>query len=175
MDGALNFDLTNTRHRALKRMILGRRDIDAALQAIKYIIENVKEGQYHPLYDPLSCAAVICYSRPFINRRQYPALPSKYSKFSDQELHWLHFAVIDLRNNFVAHCDESAHKVVLIPKGAEISWGDGKGRGIVASHGEFIGSRSLAVAHFPLFRELCEYQLQRLRERISSEKTALFP
>lgn len=174
MSGPIELDATNPRHRALKRLILGRKDIESALAAINYIIDNVK-GLQDPMFDPLNCAAVICYARPFIGRRECPSLPNKFCQFSDSKLQRLHTDVIGLRNAFFAHRDVNENKVSIIPKGTQISWADGKGRGVVISHGDYTQSRCLTLASFPLFRALCTFQSERLREHITREKTALFP
>lgn len=174
MSGPIELDAANPRHRALKRLILGRRDIEAALAAITYVIQEVKTLQDR-MFDPLNCAAVICYSRPFVGRKKYPALPKKYSEFSEEKLRQLHTDVIVLRNTFFAHRDETENKVLIIPKGTEITWGNGKGKGIAISHGDYTQGRCLTLASFPLFKALCEFQSARLKQHITQEKAVLFP
>jgi hypothetical protein len=174
MSGPIELDAANPRHRALKRLILGRKDIEAAHAAITYVIQEVKTLQDR-MWEPLNCAAVICYSRPFIGRSKYPALPKKYSEFSEKKFLQMHKDLIVLRNSFVAHRDETENKVLIIPKGTEVSWANGKGKGIVTSHGDYTQSRSLTLASYPLFKALCEFQLARLKEHVRHEKDALFP
>jgi hypothetical protein len=123
----------------------------------------------------MSCAAVICYSRPFIGRRQYPAIPSRYSKFSDELFETVHALIVDQRNRFQAHRDEDFNLVRLLPKGAEVSWGGGSQKGKTATHGEIVSARSLKLEVFPIFARLCDLQIEQLRQRISEEKDRLFP
>ena len=174
MNEMIELDLADKRHRALKRLMLARRDIDAARDAINYLIVRVK-SEKHPLFDPLSCAAVIYYAKPFIHCRECPSLPRKYSVFPEEEMHSLHDAVIEHRNKVVAHSDEDVNLVSLIPKGSEVTWAGGKGKGIVSCHGDSFRFRYLALRVFPFFKKLCDFQLSRLRQHISLEKEELFP
>jgi hypothetical protein len=174
VSGPIELDAANPRHRALKRLILGRRDIEAALAAITYLIREVKTDQ-DAMFEALNCAAVICYSRPFVAARKHPSLPEKYSKLSGEKLQKLHTDLIGLRNKFVAHRDETENKVWIIPKGSEVTWANGKGRGTVISPGHYTHSRRLTLPSFGLFKALCELQMTRLEQHITQEKAVLFP
>ena len=170
----ISFDANNKRHRALMVLIIARRDLDQAKKFIRYVAENIKSEQ-DELFIPLSSAAAIAYARPFIPTKKAPALPSKYSRFSEPSLTRLHDAVILFRNAFVAHSDRNLNQVFLIPKGSKVTWGDGKFKGTTIEHGDHITSGRLPLKWFPPFMDLCDHQLGRLRKDIDDEKQRLFP
>jgi len=61
-------DKDNPQHRVLQRLILARSDINEAHAAASHIVGHITDTR-NPLCSPLMCAAVTCYSRPFITTR----------------------------------------------------------------------------------------------------------
>ncbi len=84
----------------------------------------------------------------------------------------MHSVILDYRNRYVAHSDADFNKVMLIPKGAVVSWS--KGKGTVISVGDLIRTRHLGLRTFPPFKELCAFQLRRIDADIREEKVRLF-
>jgi len=170
----IELDPNNPQHRALRRLILARSDIEAAQAAAVHVIDHVSSTE-HPLFQPLTCATVICYARPFVRTKLYPGLPDKYESFANRHMRTMHDTIIDFRNIFVAHRDSQLNRVTLIPKGSKVSFSGGKSEMKLTSHGEWVRGGRLPLACFPLLRDLCGYQVARLREDIASEKERLFP
>lgn len=163
----------NPRERLLARLILARRDMNDALDYVEFVLQKISSSR-DILLEPLSCAAVISYSRPFVGSRRYPALPSRYSSFESQKDLEFHKNVIEFRNNSVAHRDSELNPVFIIPKGAEVSWGDGKYKASLCSPGDSIALRTLSLRVFPRFKGICVFQLERLGDHILSEKDLIF-
>jgi hypothetical protein len=152
-------DSKDPEHRRLKRIILARHDIRAALHVAKHLIDlrilNVRD----PNLDALRCALVICYTRPFIHTKQYPGIPKTYTKFPRKDLEITHLQVIDFRNNFVAHRDQACNSVVLTPLGFD---------------GKFTTSVGFSLFNdFRPIKTLCEFQFSRMGEDIRRALTAL--
>jgi hypothetical protein len=101
--------------------------------AAQYIIDNVKAVNDR-MFQPLTCTAVISYARPFVHSRGYAPLPKPYETFQSEGMRVLHSTIMNYRNGYVAHSDADLNKVMLIPKGSEVSWS--KGKGTVISHGD---------------------------------------
>lgn len=160
------------RHRPLARLIVARRDIQLAKRAIEHITQHIHSNT-DPLFDPLSCAAIICYSRPFVPTRRRPSLPARYDSFPTAELRSLHHVILKQRNDYMAHSDEISNRVVLMPRSVGVTRADGKQTGGVV-RGDRIDSYELSLRSFPAFKVLCELQLTRLQEHISTEEDQLF-
>jgi hypothetical protein len=168
----IHLDRTNPQHRSLGRLIIARNDIQEARRAATFVVEKIGSVQ-HEMFGPLSCATTVCYSRPFISRRKYPAIPPCYSKFPKRLLQRFHDFLIDHRNRFEAHRDEDLNEVTLVPKGTTFKCENGEG--ILSSHGEFVSSHFIKLESFAHFIELFNFQIDRLSARIDSDKERLFP
>lgn len=171
---SIQLDTNDPKHRVLSRLILARQDWNAARSAVLYVIENITSIN-DPLFEAMSCASVICYSRPFIGRREYPSIPGKYTSFNRVDLKRIHGNIVDFRNEFVAHRDAKLSPVTIIPKGSEITFQSTGAKGILTSHGDYISSHHLGLEVFPVFRELIDLQIDRIKLSISKTKEALFP
>lgn len=172
MDGMIKLDSTNPRHKEFARLVLAKNDIQAAKVAARYVIEKIAHPK-DPLFTPMSCAMVVCYSRPFIVRRTYASLPQRYSRFQNEALREVHDYLIEHRNAFEAHRDEELNTVELMPAGTEVSWKGGSA--VLSSHGECISSRFLVLNAFPTFVSLFDFQMERLQVSLEEQKEALFP
>jgi hypothetical protein len=122
----------------------------------------------------LECAAVVCYSRPFIQCRSTGRISANYEKFEDENHRKLHAFILDHRNAFGAHSDMEKNVVeIALVKGKLAKWDTGQGT--IANHGQFIESQTVHLQVFPLFKSLCEFQLDRITTDVEAEKDRLFP
>lgn len=169
----MDLDPSNPKHRALSRLILARRDIDEACRVVQHVVNRIS-SEHDSLLEPLTCAAVIYYARPFIGSRHYPALPDKFARFDCASMKRSHDGLINFRNTCVAHRDADENRVTLVPKGGEVTWADGAGKAIVCEIGDCLDSRHMSLQSFPSFLELCQYQIDRLNAHTKSEKDRLF-
>ncbi len=153
-------NLNDSRGRALARLILALRDIREAKSFAHLVVTRIhlpNDG----FFRPLSYASTIAYSRPFTGSRGYPKLPPGYSAFDRLDYDELHKQILLIRHKCVAHSDPELNQVVLI-------------LGNVAplqTPRHAIRSRQLALGTFALFRDLCEYQLNRLKKDIAKQFT----
>jgi hypothetical protein len=152
-------DSENPEHQRLKRIILARHDIRAALHVAKHLLDlrilNVRD----PILDALRCALVVCYTRPFIHTRKYPGIPKEYARFPREDLKTTHLQVIDFRNKFVAHRDQACNSVVLAPLGFD---------------GKFTTSVGFSLFNdFRPIKTLCEFQFSRMGKDIRRALTEL--
>jgi hypothetical protein len=168
----IELDSTNPQHKELARLALAKNDIQAARTGAIYVSEKITHPN-DPLFTPMSCAMAVCYSRPFIIRRNHVSLPQRYSRFLSAKLRSAHNYLIEHRNSFEAHRDEELNTVSLIPAGTEFAWEGGSG--VLASHGEYISSRFLNLDSFPIFISLFDFQIERIREKLQEQKDQLFP
>ena len=168
-----DLDLNDPRQRGFACLKLAHRDIQTAERIAQYIVCNVKAVN-DILFDPLMCAAVISYARPFINSQSYGKRPKRYEVFELEEMGELRFRIMAYRNQYVAHSDKDFSKVMIFHRGAEVSWRKGEGKGVLSTPGELIRSRHLTLGLFPRFKELCAYQARRVRLHIDKEKECLF-
>ena len=172
MEMKLNLDLKDPEHRQLARLIIAEADIKKALETALLIV-NRSDSVQDKLFDPLSCATVIWYARPFIGSDEALGLPGKFSTFQAKTHRELHARLILQRNRFTAHMDEAFNEVFLIHKEAPIMVGDLRLE--VRSHSPFIETEYLLPAAFPEIVELCNFQLDRLGVSIGKSKARLFP
>src|SRR5436309_10553193 len=100
----ISLDDANAKHRAFCRLAIAQRDIGAARRAIHHIGEMNASGN-NDIYEMLLSVAVIFYSRPFVATKEYPGIPSKFTKFDKPAFQTFHDEMISFRNRFVAHCD----------------------------------------------------------------------
>jgi len=170
----IELDQANPRHRVFIRLILARRDWDAALASLEYLLEQ-RMPRENPLFYALTAAAVVCYARPFLGGRSHARIPGTYEKFTDPAMRADHKRLLVHRHFVIAHTNEKKHKVSLIPKGTVFEWHGGKGRGTLVSHGEMIQCPELAPAASGPFERLVSFQLSRLKEHIENQKNELFP
>jgi hypothetical protein len=136
------------------------------------IIERIASIQ-DELFDPLSCATVIWYARPFTQAKEYPAIPERYAKFSFGIYQKIHDRLMQQRNLFEAHMNEAATEVFLIRKEAPITAGDSWLE--ARSHSHFVARDFLVPRAFPGIVKLCDFQLERLGDAIEKSKARLFP
>jgi hypothetical protein len=172
MEMKLALDLKYPKHRQLARLIIGADDIKNAGETALLIINRVRSLQ-DELIEPLSCAAVIWYARPFISSDEAPGLAGKFSSFQAKSHRELHDRLIFMRNRFTAHMDKEFNEVFLIRKEAPIMVGDSRLE--VLSHSPFVETKYLTPAAFPQIVELCNFQLDRLWADIGELKARLFP
>jgi hypothetical protein len=132
-------------------------------------IASVQDG----LFDPLSCATVIWYARPFTQAKGYPAIPERFAKFSSPLYQKAHDRLVRQRNVFEAHMDTAATEVFLIRKEAPISAGDSRLE--VCSDSHFVVTDVFVPRAFARVVELCDFQLERLVAHIAELKGRLFP
>ena len=168
----INLDPDNPQHQQFGRLVIAHGDIKKAAQTAVLIINRVRSLE-DELFDPLSCATVIWYARPFIASDEAPGIPEKFSRFQTESHRELHKRLISHRNRFTAHMDEDVNEVYLIRKEAPIMVGDSRLE--VMSHSPFVETKYLTPVVFIRIVELCNFQLDRLWADISELKPRLFP
>ena len=168
----INLDPGNSQHRQFGRLIIAEDDIRKARKAALLIVNRVASVQ-DDLFDPLSCATVIWYARPFTDSKKYPAIPERYTKFPFRTYQKIHDRLILQRNRFEAHMDQVATEVFLIRKEAPIT-SDGLHLD-VHSHSHFVATDYLVPRAFPGILRLCDFQLERLAVAVDKLKVRLFP
>ncbi len=102
--------------RLLRKLILAQSDISSADLAADHVIKTVK-GKEDKLLPPLTNAVVVSYGRPFSDNKPFGPLPRQWRKFKDSEHQRIHKLIIDMRNTIVAHSDQNARTVLIIPPG----------------------------------------------------------
>jgi hypothetical protein len=153
-------NLNDPRGSALARLILAQRDIREAKSFAHLVVTRIRLPN-DGFFRPLSYASTIAYSRPFTGSKGYPKLPPGYSTFDRPDFDALHQQIICIRHKCVAHSDAELNRVVLLlGNGAPLQ---------TPRHA--IRSRQLAFGTFALFRDLCEYQLNRLKKDIATQFT----
>lgn len=167
----ISLDEGNPKHRAFARLAIAQRDIGAAQRALSYI-EKLNPSQ--DVYEMLITAAAIQYSRPFIATKAYRGIPGKFARFANPAFQTFHEEMILCRNQFVAHCDSRVVKVEIVPKGTEFRGRDGS-LFTVYRHGTKVTTRVFRRDGLLLFKSVCAFQLERLREDINSLSHQLFP
>jgi hypothetical protein len=121
----ITLDSGNPEHLSLARLILARRDINQALKVGTLIVERIS-SEKDELFEPLSCAAVIWYARPFVKSRGHRRFPGGYETgFPSPAQKKIHDGLIEHRNRFEAHADKDFHEVTLVHKGTTIEFADG--------------------------------------------------
>jgi hypothetical protein len=166
-------DKSDPRQRQLGRLILAKADIKQARNATHLLISNTEKFET-VVGTALKCSIVICYSRPFIARKEFPAIPDKFKKFTDKNLQDLHNLLIEQRNCYDAHRDEDLNAVSIIRRGSKVTWDAGRQHGALAKHGTSIRSRAIYKPAFEEAVRLFDFQLDRLESAISSQLTKLF-
>ena len=156
------------RKRELHKLAVARSDIAAALHAAELVVNRV-QGLGDDLYMPLFHAAAIAYGRPFTHNRPYGALGGKWERFTDPRLQQTHDTLIRVRDELVAHSDQSRRTVDIIPGGTPLGEGRAAGRLML----------SVATSVFPLQRfqdvaATCADLSSRLNEAVESLLRALF-
>jgi hypothetical protein len=111
----INLDPDNPQHRQFGRLVIVGEDIKKARATARLIVERINSVR-DEIFDPLSCATVIWYARPFTQAKEYPAIPKRYAKFSFPTFQKIHDRLILQRNLFEAHMDQAATEVFLIAK-----------------------------------------------------------
>ena len=157
MSKPVPLDGNKPRHRALGRLLIARDDIRKAHKYTAMIIDQIKSPDDNLFY-PLHCAVTVCYGRPFTSGRGYAAVPACYSRFTDAEQTSLHNDMIKFRNEYIAHSDEKAAKVILIPKGVEVSIDNGKMQAKVHRSGHLRETRHLNLQAFPRSRRSASFK-----------------
>ena len=147
----IDLDPYNAQHRQFGRLVIAEDDIRKARETALLVVERLASIQ-DELFDPLSCATVIWYARPFTQAKEYPAIPKRYTKFSSRSYQKVHDRLSVQRNLFEAHIDKSATEVFLIRKAPPV----------VHSHSHFIATDFLVPRAFPGIVKLCDFQLERL-------------
>ena len=168
----IDLDPNNPEHRQFGRLVIAEGDIRKARSTALLIIERITSIQ-DELFDPLSCATVIWYARPFTRAKGYPAIPERFSKFSSDLYQKAHDRLMKQRNLFEAHMDKAATEVFLIRKEAPISAGDSRLE--VTSDSHFVVTDFFAPRAFAGVVEICDFQLARLSDHITQLKARLFP
>jgi hypothetical protein len=163
MDSKLNWD--NPQHRHLGRLILAYDDIGRAAASAEHIRDTINNDR-HPLFKPLMYATVICYARPFVRTKQYPGIPERYADFEDSRLLECHNALIDYRNEYVAHNDLKQRAIAIIPKGAIVAIGNEKHT--TSTHGHYISGQTIDLATYPWIIKLCTFQRKRINQEIQA-------
>jgi hypothetical protein len=170
---SVTLNWSSPRHGQLARLILAERDFSAALRAVEHVIEHVTDPR-DPLLDALECAAAICYARPFLAGRSHARISAKYERFDDDNQKTLHSFILKHRDEYAAHTNDKAHTVsIVLMKGKQAKWNTG--HGTIANHGQSVEFQTLRPEAYPLFKALCEFQLQRIGADIEKEKDELFP
>jgi hypothetical protein len=106
----------SARKRDLFRLAVARSDLAAAHDALGIILKD-KMGFGHRTYLPLLYVAAVAYARPFTQNKPHGALPEKWAKFADPPCQRLHDQVLEMRNQYVAHSDQAARAVRIMPAG----------------------------------------------------------
>ncbi len=167
-------DVSNPEHQVLKRLILARNDLNEALQVLSYIEKNI-QSQDDMLYVPLVTAAVIAYSRPFQQTKQYKGLPKQYLRFDRPNFKSNHESILKYRNSCIAHRDKESNEVKLVPGGSTISYGLNNETSAMVLHGEYVDERVLSLRGIRPFIALVTHQLEQLETGIDEARARLFP
>lgn len=144
------------RHRALARLAIAKRDIEQARTMAVLVMDRIKTVD-DPYFQPLFCAMVESYSRPFAQVQNSPGLPHSFSKFGDAHLRAAHDSLLQ------HSCECTAH--------ANAGWNcRSEEEGSLACTLKGIGFEpsggTLPLNAFPLIHQLCSIQIERLRQRI---------
>lgn len=152
-------DLNDPRSCALARLILAQRDMRDAKRFANLVVTRIQRPN-DDLFGPLNYASTVVYCRPFTGSKGYPKLPRTYSSFERPNFAALHEQVLCMRHKCVAHSDAELNKVVLLLDDGNVS---------LQTPRHAIRSRHLSLSSFPLFKDLCECQLAKLKEDIERQ------
>jgi len=96
--------------------------------------------------------------------------------FQDVALKELHDHLLTHRNEVIAHSDDTVQPVILLPKGAKMMCevNGEKCELTLAEHCDWVETPRLGLDRFPLFKSLCEFQLQRIKTHAASEMNIVF-
>ena len=108
----IDLDPNNPKHRQFRRLVIAEGDIRKA-RATAFLITKRIASVQDELFDPLSCATVIWYARPFTQAKEYPAIPERCAKFSfSGPIKRSHDRLMQQRNLFEAHMDQAGYRIV---------------------------------------------------------------
>ncbi|MEI2260744.1 hypothetical protein OHC51_07260 [Stenotrophomonas indicatrix] len=153
----------------LYKLALARSDFFASRKACEHMVKHVN-GFDHPLYYHLYASSVVSYAKPFVNSA-LGVLPSRWSKFEHSWMRDVHNDVIRARHEVIAHNDQSARKLSIVPPGAAPDDVIPVSRiGIALKLETYYISGGL----FSSLGQVCDYQIKRLNEAIDDALDALY-
>jgi hypothetical protein len=78
---------------AFGRLVIAQDDIKRARETALLILNRTRSVQ-DEFFDPLSCATVIWYARPFVSSDEAPGIPGKFERFRAKAHRDLHARLI---------------------------------------------------------------------------------
>jgi hypothetical protein len=171
--------------RELYRLALAHKSVTNALAACRAFMDLLETWQVEHIPIPLSDAFIsaigTAYARPFTeDSGGVGKLSKRWSRFPDQTLTQPHHDMLVIRHELFAHNDPAAHKMWIVPPGADPGSGE---------RFETVGFR-MSVQHIEpwavaKYKHVCIFQEKRLNEAIAALidelyagmdlPTALFP
>lgn len=151
--------LTARKKRELRKLIVASADIGAAQRVCRYLLDHQSTPSTEPLYYPLYCSTVICYSRPFTNNRPFGPLEKRWTRFPTESQSALHQRVLETRHGMVAHSDHGKRRVSI-----HLSLVEGTDPP-EANVGFSVDEEFFRETLFPGIKDLCDYLLSRILER----------
>lgn len=109
--------------RNLYRLALAALDVGMAENYCDELIQSIdwdREKIPFHLTDAFSAAVVITYTRPFVatrNPKSVGVLPKKWHKFSNPQLQNAHETMLRLRDDLIAHTDQTMTPMTIFPAG----------------------------------------------------------
>ncbi|MEN4952817.1 hypothetical protein [Stenotrophomonas sp. TWI819] len=153
----------------LYKLTLARSDFFASRKACAYMVKHVT-GFDHPLYYHLYASSVVSYAKPFVNSA-IGVLPSRWAKFEHRWMTDVHNDVIRARHEVIAHNDQNARKLTIVPPGATPDDIVPVSRiGIALKLETYYISGGL----FSSLGQVCDHQIDRLNEAIDDALDALY-
>lgn len=153
----------------LYKLTLARSDFFASRKACEYMVKHVT-GFDHPLYYHLYASSVVSYAKPFVNSA-IGVLPSRWSKFEHGWMTDVHNDVIRARHEVIAHNDQNARRLTIVPPGAAPDDIVPMSRiGIALKLDTYYISGGL----FSSLGQVCQYQIDRLNGAIDDALDGLY-
>jgi hypothetical protein len=163
--------LKSSEEMTLARLILASNDMLTAQLAVQRIVDKVAAPN-DPTFNALTCHAVIAYARPFKKSKGYPRLPTAFEQFPHPRLREIHELVIMFRDQCIAHSDKDVNTVELIPNVPPATDRPGEQHPPFERH--LAKGYHLELTAFPVFKDVCMLQGQRLAKEIAQEKQRLY-
>ena len=155
--------------RLMWRLVYAKQHIVDACNSIVLCIEQT-DNRKDLLFRPLSIAAIVSYAAPFIGSKTIGKLHPEFEKFADDKLQEIHNGIINGRNNFFAHTAPKYLQPVLVKIEHR---GDVSNAAYEVSTSHYINT--LKYDHLPLFKGLCDFQINRVEDAIKKMIPALLP
>ncbi|MCW0423511.1 MULTISPECIES: hypothetical protein [Xanthomonas] len=154
---------------SLYKLALARSDFFASRKACEYMVKHV-DGFGHPLYYHLYASSVVSYAKPFVDSA-LGVLPSRWGKFEHAWMRDVHNDVIRARHEVIAHNDQTARKLSIVPPGAAPDDIVPMSRIGIALK---LDTYYISGGFFSSLGQVCEYQIKRLNKAIDDALDILY-